>query len=84
MKRRLNGVNAVLALLDGANPNVFLEIGYAWGLGKPTLLVVKKGSELPFDVRGQRCIQYTSISNLRALLTEELKQLKVQGVLADD
>jgi hypothetical protein len=43
-------------------------------------LIVKKGTSLPFDVRGQKCIEYTSIANLRSLLTTELVSLKAQGV----
>jgi hypothetical protein len=77
---RLRNGSGVLALLNDANPNVFLEIGFAWGSGKPTVLIAKKGTSLPFDVRGQKCIQYTSIANLRSLLTAELISLKSQGV----
>jgi hypothetical protein len=78
--RRLRNGNGVLALLNDANPNVFLEIGFAWGMGKPTVLIAKKGTSLPFDVQGQKCIQYTSIANLRSLLTAELSSLKTQGI----
>jgi hypothetical protein len=77
---RLKKANGVLALLDDANPNVFLEIGFAWGAGKPTVLIAKDGVARPFDVRGQKCIEYTSIANLRSRLTEELISLKAQGV----
>jgi hypothetical protein len=77
---RLRSGSGVLALLDGANPNVFLEIGFAWGAGKPTVLIAKKGASLPFDVQGQKCIHYTSIANLRSLLTEELISLKAQDM----
>jgi hypothetical protein len=77
---RLRNGSGVLALLDGANPNVFLEIGFAWGAGKPTVFIAKKNASLPFDVQGQKCIQYTSIANLRSLLTAELISLKAQGV----
>jgi hypothetical protein len=77
---RLRNASGVLALLNDANPNVFLEIGFAWGTGKPTVLIAKKGISLPFDVLGQKCIQYTSIANLRSLLTAELTSLKSQGV----
>jgi hypothetical protein len=77
---RLRSGSGVLALLNDANPNVFLEIGYAWGKGKPTILIAKQGTSLPFDVQGQKCIQYTSIANLRSLLTTELISLKAQGV----
>jgi hypothetical protein len=77
---RLKNANGVLALLDDANPNVFLEIGFAWGAGKPTVLIAKDGVPLPFDVRGHKCIQYTSIANLRSRLTDELRALKAQGI----
>jgi hypothetical protein len=77
---RLRSGNGVLALLTDANPNVFLEIGFAGGTGKPTVLIAEKDAPLPFDVRGQKCIQYTSIANLRSLLTKELPILKAEGV----
>jgi hypothetical protein len=35
IKTRLKKTSGVLALLNDANPNVFLEIGFAWGMGKP-------------------------------------------------
>jgi len=78
--RRLRNGSGVLALLNDANPNVFLEVGFAWGIEKPTVLIAKKGTPLPFDVQGQKCIQYTSIANLRSLLTAELTSLKAQGI----
>lgn len=80
IKSHVRDGNGVLAVLNDANPNVFLEIGFAWGRGKPTVLIAKKGASLPFDVQGQKCIQYTSIANLRSLLTSELISLKKQGV----
>ncbi|MGE3283608.1 MAG: hypothetical protein AB7O13_21780 [Alphaproteobacteria bacterium] len=80
IKSRLQTANGVVAVLNDAKPNVFLEIGFAWGVRKPTVLISKKGAKIPFDVRGQKCIQYTSIHNLRTLLTAELMALKAQGV----
>src|ERR1051326_3548309 len=47
----------VIADLSFANPNVYLEVGYAWGCGKPTILLARDGEELKFDVRGQRCLR---------------------------
>ena len=76
---RLKNGAGVLAVLDDANPNVFLEVGFAWGAGKPTVLITKKGNQLPFDVRGQKCVEYTSIANLRSLLTLELVALNAKG-----
>lgn len=83
IKSGLDGSNGVVAVLDDANPNVFLEIGFAWGLGKPTVLVAKKDIQLPFDVRGQKCIHYTSIANLRSVLTAELTALKSAGIFGE-
>lgn len=76
---RIENSNGLLALLDGANPNVFLEIGYAWALKKPTVLMSKVGSALPFDIRGQKCIIYRNIAHLREELIKELGNLKEQG-----
>ncbi|MBN8908212.1 MAG: hypothetical protein J0H99_16605, partial [Rhodospirillales bacterium] len=52
IKDRIDTCGLVIALLTGANTNVYLEIGYAWGRGKPTVLLVKKGDSVSFDVRG--------------------------------
>ena len=80
IKRRIEQYDGLIALLNGANPNVFLEIGYAWAKEKPTLLLAKDGQELPFDVRGQRCIFYRNIADLRTKLKSELGQLQSSGV----
>jgi hypothetical protein len=62
----------VIADLTGANANVYLEVGYAWGKDRPTVLVAKKGNELKFDVSGQRCIVYKNISDLAKKLEADL------------
>jgi hypothetical protein len=82
IKARLQIGHGVLALLDGANPNVLLEIGFAWGARKPTVLIAKKGTSLPFDIQSQKCIYYSSIADLRRSLTKELAALKKKGVFA--
>lgn len=73
---RVRECRAVVAVLDGANPNVFLEIGYAWGIGKSTILIAKEGTILPFDVRSQKCIIYTSIRDLRDKMQREIMDLR--------
>ncbi len=75
VKSRIRSASLVIADLTEANPNVYLEIGYAWGCGIPTVLVVKHGDPLKFDVRGQRCLVYKKIKDLEDLLTLELKSL---------
>ena len=75
VKMRIENAEIVFADLTGANPNVYLEVGYAWGRGRPTVLVANKNDELRFDVRGQRCLKYQSIKDLEKTLTDELKSL---------
>lgn len=82
IKKRVIQGNGLVALLDGANPNVFLEIGFAWGVNKPTVLIIKKGANLPFDVSGQKCLQYSSIAELRTMLKAELAALKSRGIFS--
>lgn len=77
VKERIATCDFVIADLTTANANVYLEVGYAWGLQKKTILIVKDTNELKFDVRGQRCIPYSAIKDLETKLSEELKRLNL-------
>lgn len=77
VKDRIGSASLVVADLTAANPNVYLEVGYAWGRGVNTVLLVAEGDELKFDVRTQRCLIFRSIRHLEELLTEELKGLAI-------
>jgi hypothetical protein len=68
----------VIADLAGANPNVFLEVGYAWGKDRPTIFLSLEGQELPFDVGGHNRLAYESgrIWKLQQDLTKLLQALK--------
>jgi hypothetical protein len=77
VKRRIKNAKLVIADLTTANPNVYLEVGYAWGCGIPTILIVQDTSELKFDVRGQRCLAYKSIKHLEEILRTELENLQL-------
>ena len=72
---RIKSASLVIADLSGANPNVFLEVGYAWGCGVPTVLLRREGDADVFDVRGQRQIRYDTIKNLAQQLSKELTAL---------
>jgi hypothetical protein len=82
IKKRIVGSRAIVALLNDLNPNVFLELGFALAHRVPTILIAKEGFDLPFDVRGMRCLRYKSINSLRRDLTAEIGALKSQGLLA--
>lgn len=75
VKARISSARLVVADLSGANPNVYLEVGYAWGCRVPTVLLVRKPDELKFDVKGQRYIVYKSIHELEEALSRELRIL---------
>jgi hypothetical protein len=56
--REIRESTAIVAEITPANPNVYYEVGYAHAAGTPTILLVRRGQELPFDVRSFRCIIY--------------------------
>lgn len=76
VRTRISSATLVIADLSDANPNVYLEVGYAWGCGRPTVLLVKDTSQLKFDVKGQRCLVYKKIKDLETSLRSELDGLK--------
>lgn len=75
VRTRIRSAALVVADLTDANPNVYLEVGYAWGVGVRTVLIVRDTDHLKFDVRGQRCLVYKKIKHLEELLAAELKGL---------
>ena len=78
VKSRISKADLIIADLTGANPNVYLELGFAWGKNKKTVLLINNPDELKFDTKGQRCLAYDTdnIKNLETKLTNELKKLQ--------
>jgi hypothetical protein len=77
VKHRIETACFIVADLTTANPNVYLEIGYAWGKQRPTVLLLRETEEPKFDVRGQKYIKYGTIHELEYHLYNELKQLNL-------
>jgi hypothetical protein len=75
MKERIAAAALVIADLSSANANVYLEVGYAWGTGVPCILICDRRTDLPFDVRSQRCLFYDTIVELERRLSDELAEL---------
>ena len=75
VREKARTAKLLIADLTGANPNVYLEVGYTWGCGVPTILIVRYTNNwekhLEFDVRDQRCLPYKKIKDLQELLTKE-------------
>lgn len=81
IKTSIRTAVAAVVELTGSNPNVHLELGYAWGHGLPTVLLLKQGNDLCFDVRGQKCITYRTIKDLEDALSKELATLIQNGAI---
>lgn len=77
VRQRINTASLVIADVSDANANVYLEVGYAWGRDRPTVLLARDESELMFDVRGHRCLFYRRIRDLEKALENELNNLKM-------
>ena len=75
IKEKIRSATLVVANLTEANPNVYLEVGFAWGAEVPTVLVCHDVAELKFDVQSERCIVYSNIIDLEEKLTSELRGL---------
>lgn len=75
IKDRIGTSEFVIADMTHANPNVYLEVGYAWGRGKRTILISADLSHLHFDVKGHKCIEYKSIRELEKKLQVEMDSL---------
>jgi hypothetical protein len=77
IKEKIESASIVIGELTDNNANVYLEIGYAWGKGRPTILLRNlTKSEPKFDTQGQRILHYDTITDLNTKLTKELRNLK--------
>ena len=65
----------VVADLTTERPNVYLEVGYAWGLNKPVLLLAREGQRLHFDLSHHKCIFYRTIGKLAADLEKTVREM---------
>lgn len=75
IRTRIERASAVVAILDDNNPNVFLEVGYAWGIRKPAILALHEQCPAPFDVSGHKLIRYSRLGDLREQLEVSLRGL---------
>src|SRR5215510_4798797 len=88
MYRAIFEYDLCVAVLTYANPNVYYELAVAQSASRPVVILVEKGTKLPFDVKDFRTLTYdlritsykqrTHIDRLISML-EELKQLGWRG-----
>ncbi len=65
----------VIADLSGERPNVYLEVGYAWGLNRKVILVARENTRLHFDLSHHKCIFYKTIGKLAQELERTIVKL---------
>ena len=62
----------VVAEISNTSPNVFYEAGYATAIGRPLILVIEEGHDVPANLRGRVLIQYTQTKRGLESLDEQL------------
>jgi hypothetical protein len=69
----------VVANIDGRNPNVFYELGLAHALNKNVIIVSSSLKGIPVDVKSNRMIIYSDISELKNELKNSLARAFVHS-----
>ena len=72
--QRVNEALFLIADATGRNPNVFYEIGIAHTVGKEVILLAQSVSDVPFDLKHLRCIQYSAAGSGMEVLEERLEK----------
>ncbi len=78
--------DVVIVDITGKNPNVFLELGIRYALrNKVTILMAQVGSQIPFDIKVYRCIEYHHFkpSEARKQIAEAIQQGLSDDTLSD-
>ena len=77
IKTRIETAGLVIAEMTGARPNVYLEVGYAWGKGVDVIFLARHGEQLHFDITRHRCIYYRNIIGLATELEGLVRRLPI-------
>ncbi len=76
----IDKASILIAEMSDKNPNVFYEAGIAHGKKKEVILITKKGSEIPFDLKGKNHIIYENIHDLEGKLVKRLRAIREGNV----
>lgn len=74
--RHVNEAMCVIADLSGRNANVFYEVGLAHAIGKPVVLLSRDISDVPFDLRHLKIVQYDQGTGLKAIRSQLLSAIR--------
>lgn len=73
--RSIRESTIVIADVTPNNANVFYEVGFAHGIGKPTILLSdRKREKLPFDISGFRTLFYDNTIGGKGAVEERLRK----------
>ncbi len=87
IEKGIKQASVCLADITADNPNVWYELGYAFALGKPVVMVCSEertGKKYPFDIQHRSIIPYmadapSDFDKLRDNLTTKIKAMLAQG-----
>lgn len=74
--QHVNEAMCVIADLSGRNANVFYEVGLAHALGKPVILLSRDISDVPFDLRHLKIVQYDYGTGIKAIRSQLLSAIR--------
>ena len=72
--KNISQARLLICDLTDERPNVYYELGYALGLNKKIIACARKDTKLHFDIKDFRVIPYTTTSQLRKEISEEIKE----------
>jgi hypothetical protein len=76
--RLIEDAEFIVCDLSEERPNVYYELGYAHGVGNESddiLLVAREGTQLHFDIAPLRVQYYSSLEQLRRILSDQLQRM---------
>lgn len=77
---RIRRADVVVGDITNGNANVHYEIGLAHANHTPTILIMRAGGQIPFDLKAFNVILYENVTRLRDALTRRLRAvLQVPG-----
>jgi hypothetical protein len=79
IRGRIESADLVVADLTEGKPNVYLEVGFAWGRSVPVIFVARKGEKLHFDVSTHKCIFYGRFTQFAKDLEQLIRGIGVIG-----
>jgi hypothetical protein len=68
----------VIADVTEKSLNVFYEIGFAEGMGRPVILTAREGTELPFDIKDTPIVFWSTLNELKQRLQPIVGEVKTK------